>query len=183
MIVVFYTVIVYIWVFMTYSTYYCLCEKLMDQWNVRMYGRMCVYIYIYICVCVCVCVCECFYVCMYLFIMRFPYYCGSAGWQVLNDIRNSILQVNVNIHSTWRYGYMYCIVTWYVLMFCVVAMVYIHVLYCDSGTCTCFLLWVCATYTGSVLSQWCTYLFCIVTVVHIHVLYCDSGMCTCFVLL
>jgi len=34
------------------------------------------------------------------------------------------------------------------------------VLYCDSGTCTCFVL----------------------TVVRVHVLYCDSGSCTCFLL-
>ena len=36
--VVFYTVkIVYICVFITCSTFYCPCEKLMDAWNVRTY--------------------------------------------------------------------------------------------------------------------------------------------------
>ena len=48
-------------------------------------------------------------------------------------------------------------------------MVRVHVLYCDSGMCTC-----------SVLSQCSVSMFCIVTVVHVHVLYCDSGTCTCF---
>ena len=56
-------------------------------------------------------------------------------------------------------------------MFCIVTVVRIHVLYCDCGTCTCFVLW-----------QWYVYMFCIVTVVRVHVLYCDSGTCTCFVL-
>ena len=57
-------------------------------------------------------------------------------------------------------------------MFCIVTVVHVHVLYCDSGT---------------------LYMFCIVTVVHctcfvlwqwyiVHVLYCDSGTCTCFIL-
>ena len=26
-------------------------------------------------------------------------------------------------------------------MFCIVTVVRVHVLYCDSGTCTCFVLW------------------------------------------
>jgi len=56
-------------------------------------------------------------------------------------------------------------------MFCIVEVVNVHVLYCDSGTCTCFVLW-----------QWYVYMFCIVTVVRVHVSYCDSGTCTCFVL-
>jgi hypothetical protein len=47
----------------------------------------------------------------------------------------------------------------------------VHVLYCDSGTCICFLL-----------CQWYVYMFCIVTVIRVHVLYCASGTCTCFVL-
>jgi hypothetical protein len=37
-------------------------------------------------------------------------------------------------------------------MFCIVTVVHVHVLYCDSGTCTCFVLW-----------QWYVYMFCIVT--------------------
>jgi len=45
-----------------------------------------------------------------------------------------------------------------------------HALYCDIGTCKCFVLW-----------QWYVYMFCIVTVVRVHVLYCESGACTCFV--
>ena len=64
------------------------------EWNVRTSMYVCMYVYMYIYACVCVCVC------LYVYIMRFPYHCGSAGWQVLNVIKNSILQVNVNIHST-----------------------------------------------------------------------------------
>ena len=45
-------------------------------------------------------------------------------------------------------------------MFCIVTLVRVHVLCCDSGTC----------------------MFCIVTVVRVHVLCCDSGTCTCSVL-
>ena len=56
MFVVFYIVkIVYICVFMTCSTLYCLCEKLVDLWNA--YN-----------VCVCVCVCVCMY--MYVFAIQ-----------------------------------------------------------------------------------------------------------------
>jgi hypothetical protein len=40
-------------------------------------------------------------------------------------------------------------------MFCIVTVVGVHVLYCDSGSCTCFV--------------------CIVAAVGVHVLYCDSG--------
>ena len=39
----------------------------------------------------------------------------------------------------------------------------ICILYCDSGTRTCFVLW-----------QRYVYMFCIVTAVRVHVLYCDS---------
>jgi len=56
-------------------------------------------------------------------------------------------------------------------MFCIVAVVRVQVLYCDSGTRTCFVLW-----------QWYVYMFCIVTAARVHILYCDSGTCTCFVL-
>jgi hypothetical protein len=49
-------------------------------------------------------------------------------------------------------------------MFYIVTVVRVHVLYCDSGTRTCFILW-----------QWYVYMFCIVTVVRVHVLYCDNG--------
>jgi len=66
-------------------------------------------------------------------------------------------------------------------MFCVVTTVRVHVMYCDSGTCTCF-----------VLLQRYVYMLCIVTALRVHVcvvpavdvnvLYCDSGTCTCFVL-
>jgi hypothetical protein len=56
-------------------------------------------------------------------------------------------------------------------MFCTVTVVRVHVLYCDSGTCTCF-----------VLLLWYVYVFCIVTVAGVHVLYCDIGTCTNFVL-
>jgi hypothetical protein len=44
----------------------------------------------------------------------------------------------------------------------------VRVWYCDSGTCTHFVLW-----------QWYVYMFCIVTVVRVRVLYCDSGTCAC----
>ena len=87
-------------------------------------------------------------------------------------------------------------------MFCIVTVVGVHVLYCDSDMCTCFVLWqwyvymfcvvtavrvhvlCCAsgTCTCFVLWQWYVYMFCVVTVVRVHVLYCDSGTCTCFVL-
>ena len=56
-------------------------------------------------------------------------------------------------------------------MFCVVTVVVLHVLCCDGGTCTCF-----------VLLQRYVYMFCVVTVVGVHVLCCDGGTCTCFVL-
>jgi len=45
-----------------------------------------------------------------------------------------------------------------------VTVVLVHVLYCDSGTCTCFVLW-----------QWYLYMFCTVTMVLVNVLYCDDG--------
>ena len=56
-------------------------------------------------------------------------------------------------------------------MFCIVTVIRVPVLYCNSGTCTYF-----------VLLQWYLYMFCIVTVIGVHVLYCDSWTCTCFVL-
>ena len=56
-------------------------------------------------------------------------------------------------------------------MFCIVTVVGVHVLYCDGGICTCFVLW-----------RWYLYMFCIMTVVFVHVLYYDGGPCTCFVL-
>ena len=70
--------------------------------------------------------------------------------------------------------------------------VHIHVLYCDSGTYTCFVL--CQLYVHmfcivtmvrvqALLCHSGAVVFFIVTVVHIHVLYCDSGMCIYFVLL
>jgi len=49
-------------------------------------------------------------------------------------------------------------------MFCIVTLELVLVLYCDGGTCTCFVLW-----------QWNVYMFCIVAVERVHVLYCDSG--------
>lgn len=50
-------------------------------------------------------------------------------------------------------------------------MVRLHVLYCDSGTLTYF-----------VLKKWYVYMFCTGTVVSVNVLYCDSGTRKCFVL-
>ena len=47
----------------------------------------------------------------------------------------------------------------------------VHDLFCNSGTCTCFVLWQCYVY-----------MFCIVTEVGVHVLNCGSGRCTYFVL-
>jgi hypothetical protein len=47
---------------------------------------------------------------------------------------------------------------WYVYMFSIVTVVRVHVLYCVSGTPTCF-----------VLLQWYVYMFCIVTVARLHV--------------
>ena len=46
-------------------------------------------------------------------------------------------------------------------MFFIVTVLRVHVLYFDSGTCTCF---------------------CIVTVLRVQVLCFDSGTCTCFLL-
>jgi hypothetical protein len=43
-------------------------------------------------------------------------------------------------------------------MFYIVTVVLVHVLYCDSGTATCF-----------VLRHWYVYMFCIVIVVRVHV--------------
>jgi len=40
MFVVFYTVNLYICVFMTYSTSFCINDKLMDPWNVGIYVYM-----------------------------------------------------------------------------------------------------------------------------------------------
>ena len=70
--------------------------------------------------------------------------------------------------------YVFCIVTvvrvhfvlWqrYVNIFCTLTVELVHVLYCDSGACACF-----------VLRIWCVCVFCIVTVVLVHILYCDSG--------
>jgi hypothetical protein len=40
--VVFYTLNLYVCVFMTWSTSYCLHDTLMDPWNVHMYVCMCV---------------------------------------------------------------------------------------------------------------------------------------------
>jgi len=56
-------------------------------------------------------------------------------------------------------------------MLCIVTVVRVHVLCCDSGTRTCFIL--CQLYA---------YMFCIVTVVRVRVLYCVSYTRTCFVL-
>ena len=56
-------------------------------------------------------------------------------------------------------------------MFFIVPALPVHVLYCDSGKCTCFLL--CQRYL---------YMVCIMTVVGLHFFYCASGTCTCFVL-
>ena len=49
-------------------------------------------------------------------------------------------------------------------MFCIVTVVGVHVLYCNSGTPTCF-----------ALREWYVYIFCNVIVVVVHVLYCHSG--------
>jgi hypothetical protein len=76
------------------------------------------------------------------------------------------------------------------------------VLYCESGTCACAVLWqwhlyLCCivrvtlvhvlyfesgTCTCSVLWEWHLYMCCIVTVTLVLVLYCESGTCTCSVL-
>ena len=91
--------IVYICVFMTCSISYCLCENLVDLWNVCMYVCVCVCVFIYVCMCVCmyvsmyVCVCMyvwmyvcvCMYVCMYVRThartpcppVKFPSLCSS----------------------------------------------------------------------------------------------------------
>ena len=54
---VFYTgKFMYIRVFMTCSTPYCLCNIFTDQWTIHI-CILYIYIYIYVCVCVCVCVC------------------------------------------------------------------------------------------------------------------------------
>ena len=66
---------------------------------------------------------------------------------------------------------MFCIVIVVSIYVCIVTIVRVHVLYCDSGTCICFVLW-----------QRYVYMFCVVRAVRVHVLYCDSGTCTCFVL-
>ena len=50
--------IVYICVFMTSSTSYCICDTLMYPWNVRIYVCMYVCMYMYVCI----------YVCMYIYI-------------------------------------------------------------------------------------------------------------------
>jgi hypothetical protein len=47
-------------------------------------------------------------------------------------------------------------------MFCIVIVVVVHVLYCNSGACTCFVR--------------------IVIVVLVHVLYSSNGLCIYFVL-
>ena len=47
---------VYFCVHMTCSTTYCLCDTLMDPWNIQ----------IYMCVCVCVCTYIHMYVCTYV---------------------------------------------------------------------------------------------------------------------
>ena len=52
-------------------------------------------------------------------------------------------------------------------MLCVVTLVSVHVVCCDSDMCTC------------VLWQWYMYMLCVVTVVRVHVVCCDSGTCTC----
>jgi hypothetical protein len=51
---------------LTCSTSYCLCDSLMDPWNVCIY--VCMYVCVYVCMCVCLYVCmyACMYVCMYL---------------------------------------------------------------------------------------------------------------------
>ena len=78
-------------------------------------------------------------------------------------------------------------------MFCIVTVVRGHVLYCDSGTCACF---VCGQwYVGMfcIVKVVQVYMFCIVLVVHVyvfyfesgksvHILYCDSGRRTCLLL-
>jgi len=56
-------------------------------------------------------------------------------------------------------------------MFCIVTVERVHVLCCDGGTFTCFVLW-----------RWNVYMFCVVTVERAHILCCDGGTCTCFVL-
>ena len=62
-----YTVkIVYICVFMTHSTSYCLCDTHMDPVNVHMY--VCMYVCMHECtyICVCVCMYACTHVCRYV---------------------------------------------------------------------------------------------------------------------
>ena len=57
-------------------------------------------------------------------------------------------------------------------MLCIVTVVCVYVLCCDSGTCKRF-----------VLLQRCVYVFSIVTVVqYVYVSYCESGRRICFVL-
>ena len=66
-------------------------------------------------------------------------------------------------------------------MFCIVAAVRVHVLYCDSGTCTCFVLLQRYVYMFCVVTVILVHV-CIVTAVRVHVLCCDNDTCTCFVL-
>jgi len=53
--------IVYICVLTTCSTSYCLCDTLMDPWNIQIY--MCARACTHVCVCVCVCVYVCMHAC------------------------------------------------------------------------------------------------------------------------
>jgi hypothetical protein len=81
--VLFYTVNLYICVFMTCFTTYCLYDTLMDPWNEWMDGWIdewmnewmnewvCVCVYVCMYVCMYVCVYVCMYVCMYVCICMY----------------------------------------------------------------------------------------------------------------
>jgi hypothetical protein len=101
--------------------------------------------------------------------LRFPQLCCFTGWQVSFKLANHQNIPEDSIPKAPSSTHTFHIVTAFVYMFCIVTAVRVHVLYCDSSTCTCSVLW-----------QQYVYMFCIVTAVRVHVLYCDSSTCDMF---
>jgi hypothetical protein len=93
--------------------------------------------------------------------VRFPQPCCFTGWQVSFKLPN---HQNIPEDSIPKQALIFAVPSSKHIFYIVTA-VRVHVLYCDSGRCTCSVLW-----------QRYMYMFCIVTAVRVHVLYCDSCM-------
>ena len=109
----------YICVFMTGSTLYCLCDTLMDAWNVCVCVYVCMYVcvylcmcvhvcvcvcvYMYVCICICVYVCVCMYVCMHVLCVCVCVCVCMHIYRVSHELR-SLLRESVPYVKIYRYN-------------------------------------------------------------------------------